>query len=403
LSAQPEVLTRPASVVAGTLPANVRVVVTAAALAALLAAYLGQTAGWRMVALMSVGLGAGWVLYHASFGFGGAWRNMLRAGRSGGLRVQMIMLAVTAVVFIPLIAHGALFGVPLRGNVAPLSVSLIAGAFLFGIGMQLGGACASGTLYTVGGGSTRMIVTLVAFIAGSAAGAWHFDEWQALPSAAGYSLLEHFGAFVAVLVTLGVAAGVWALAGTIERRRNPGALSETWTPMSGSAWLKGPWPLLAGALGLALVNIATLVLAGRPWGITSGFALWGSKLVAAAGVDVAAWPYWQPPGRAQALAGSVLADITSVMNFGILLGALIAAGVAGKFAPVWRIPARSLAAAVVGGLLLGYGARLAYGCNIGSFFSGVVSASLHGWVWFVAAFIGNGLGARFRPFFGLDS
>ena len=38
---------------------------------------------------------------------------------------------------------------------------------MFGIGMQLGGGCASGTLYTVGGGSTRMIVTLAAFVIGS--------------------------------------------------------------------------------------------------------------------------------------------------------------------------------------------------------------------------------------------
>jgi len=388
--------------VASPLPVNVRVVIAASAVAGVLALYLAQTFGWRQAALMGVGLGAGWVLYHASFGFGGAWRNLIRAGKSGGLRVQMIMLAVTAVVFIPLIAQGELFGTALRGNVAPLSTSLVAGAFLFGIGMQLGGACASGTLYTVGGGSTRMIVTLIAFIAGSALGAWHFDEWQTLPGFAGYSLLEHFGPVVALLGTLAIAGGLFAIAAAIERRKSAGQLIETWTPMRGSTWLKGPWPLLAGALGLALVNIATLALAGRPWGITSGFALWGSKVVAVTGVDVAAWPYWQAPGRATQLSDSVFANITSIMNFGILLGALIAAGIAGKFAPVWRIPARSLAAAVIGGLLLGYGARLAYGCNIGSFFSGVVSASLHGWVWFVAAFVGNGVGARFRPMFGLD-
>src|SRR6202035_4251546 len=110
---------------------------------------------------------------------------------------------------------------------------------------------------------------------------------------------------------------------------------------------------------LALGNFATLYLAGRPWGITSGFALWGSKLLAAAGVDVASWGYWQSPARAQALTQSVFADVTSVMDFGIVLGALLAAGLAGKFAPSWKVPLRSLAAAVIGGLMLGYGARLA--------------------------------------------
>ena len=384
-------------------PINSRVVGAAGIVVAALAIYLGQTSGWRSIALMLVGLGAGWILYHASFGFGGAWRNAMRSGKSAGVRVQMLMLVVTALVFIPLIAQGELFGVALRGNVSPLSVSLVGGAFLFGIGMQLGGACASGTLYTVGGGSTRMVVTLVAFIAGSALGAWHFDEWQALPSLGRYSFLDALGPFGAILATLAIAGAFWAIAAALERRRQGGVLYPTWKMPEGSSWLRGPWPLVAGALGLAMVNIATLTLAGRPWGITSGFALWGSKVIAALGADVASWPYWQQPSRAPALAGSVFEDITSIMNFGIVLGALLAAGIAGKFAPVWRLPARSLLAAVIGGLLLGYGARLAYGCNIGSFFSGVASASLHGWVWFVVAFVGNGVGMRLRPLFGLDS
>jgi len=118
------------------------------------------------------------------------------------------------------------------------------------------------------------------------------------------------------------------------------------------------------------------------------------------GVDVASWPYWQG-ARATSLHQSVFADITSVMDFGIILGALLAAGLAGKFRPTWRISASSLLAALIGGLLLGYGARLAYGCNIGAYFSGIASGSLHGWCWLVAAFVGNILGTHLRPLFGL--
>jgi uncharacterized membrane protein YedE/YeeE len=135
--------------------------------------------------------------------------------------------------------------------------------------------------------------------------------------------------------------------------------------------------------------------------VTSAFALWGSKMLDRAGVDVATWPYWQPAARAAELRASVFTDVTSVMNFGIVLGALAAAGFAGRFAPTWRVPARSLAAAIVGGVMLGYGARIAYGCNIGAYFSGISSSSLHGWLWFAAAFGGNVLGTRLRPFFGL--
>jgi hypothetical protein len=64
---------------------------------------------------------------------------------------------------------------------------------------------------------------------------------------------------------------------------------------------------------------------------------------------------------------------------------------------------RSLMAAIIGGLLMGYGARIAYGCNIGAFFSGVASLSLHGWLWIVCALAGSVLGVRWRPLFGLSN
>ena len=116
---------------------------------------------------------------------------------------------------------------------------------------------------------------------------------------------------------------------------------------------------------------------------------------------MASWPYWQSAPNAAALRANVLTDVTSVMDIGIMLGALAAAGMAGRFAPLQRVPPKSMVAAVLGGLLLGYGARIAYGCNIGAYFSGIASSSVHGWLWFAAAFAGNGVGTRMRPVFGL--
>ena len=48
---------------------------------------------------------------------------------------------------------------------------------------------------------------------------------------------------------------------------------------------------------------------------------------------------------------------------------------------------------------MGYGARLAFGCNIGALFGGIASGSLHGWVWFLFAFLGSIVGVRFRKYF----
>lgn len=95
----------------------------------------------------------------------------------------------------------------------------------------------------------------------------------------------------------------------------------------------------------------------------------------------------------------VLADVTSVMDLGLVQGALLGAGLAGRCAPRRHIPARRVAAAVLGGLLLGYGSRIAYGCNIGALFGGIASTSLHGWLWAAAALAGTPLGVRLRGLF----
>lgn len=384
------------------LPVNNRGSIYASALlACVMCAYLGSNYGWRQGALFIVGLGAGIILYHAAFGFTAAWREVINTGRGAGLRAQMIMLGLTVIIFTPLIAQGEVWGMNLRGSVAPLNIAVICGAFMFGMGMQLGGGCASGTLFTAGGGNVRMLITLAAFIAGSVLGTWQWSLWQDAPGFAPVSLTQDFGSIGGILISLGLFSAVWFASVKIERNRHGNLKSDREVDRPYS-WLSGPWPLIAGALALVAVNVSTLLLAGRPWGVTSGFALWGGKIAVFLGLDVSSWAYWQRPALSNALEQSIFSDITSVMNIGIMLGALLAAGLAGKFAPSFRVPLKSIVAAVIGGIMLGYGARIAFGCNIGAYFGGIGSTSLHGWLWFLAAFIGSSMGTRIRPYFGLS-
>ena len=379
---------------------NQRGLIVSASIAALLYLYLYVEMGWRQASLFLVGLAAGVILYHAAFGFTGAWREVARTGRSAGLRAQMVMLGVTVLIFTPLISMGEIGGIALRGSVAPVNLGVVCGAFLFGIGMQLGGGCASGTLFTAGSGNVRMLVTLASFIAGSVLGTLHWQRWQGVPGFEPMALSRSFGVVGGILISMALFAGVYLAAAAWEKRHHGDLLSTT--SASSPTLLRGPWPLIAGALALAAVNVATLLLAGRPWGVTAAFALWGAKFLGGIGIDISHWAYWSRPGQLASLNGSLFDDITSVMNFGIMLGALMAASLAHKFSPSIRIPTRSLLAAVVGGLMLGYGARIAFGCNIGAYFGGISSTSLHGWLWFVAAFTGSSIGTRLRPWFGLN-
>lgn len=364
------------------------------------AVFLNASVGIKQVLLLIVGAALGLTLYHAAFGFTSAWRVFINERRGAGLRAQMVMLAIAVLLFFPALGAGTLFGQPVTGLVAPAGVSVVFGAFIFGIGMQMGGGCASGTLFTVGGGNARMLVTLLFFIIGSVTATHHADWWFALPSFPATSVVQTFGVAPALVLNL-VVFGLIAWGTVVLEKRRHGALEAP----AGSQheglrrFLRGPWPLVWGAIGLALLNYATLALAGRPWGITSAFALWGAKTLSGLGVDVGSWAFWQMPGNAKALAAPLWEDVTTVMDIGIVLGALLAAGLAGRFAPSLRIPMRSLLAAVIGGLLLGYGSRLAYGCNIGAYFSGVASGSVHGWLWLVAAYAGNVVGVRIRPLF----
>jgi uncharacterized protein len=361
---------------------------------------LGTVYGPAQGALFLVGGALGISLYHAAFGFTSAWRVFISEGRGRGLRVQMILLALAVILFFPALSDGVLFGNEVRGNISPAGIGVVVGAFMFGIGMQLGGGCASGTLFTAGGGNARMLITLFFFIVGSVLATIHFDWWAGLPSLPPTALFQTFGAFGGIAVSLAIFATIAAITVFIERRRHGSLEQAPSSPRHGLArYLRGPWPLVVGAVALVVLNFLTLAIAGRPWGITSAFALWGAKGAQVIGIDPTAWAYWQQPGNARALAQSVFADVTSVMDFGLIAGAMLAAALAGRFAPSLDIPLRSILAAIIGGLLLGYGARIAYGCNIGAYFSGIASGSLHGYLWAVAAFVGNVLGVGLRPWF----
>jgi uncharacterized membrane protein YedE/YeeE len=356
--------------------------------------------------LFLVGIGLGLTLMHAMFGFTGGWRMFIRTRQSLGIRAQIILIATLSIFFFPLI--GDLFP-ELKANAAlgQIGFSVLIGAFLFGIGMQLGGGCGSGTLFTVGWGQTDMLITISFFAIGATIGSYHLPWWLSLPNVGKISLISELGWLPALLAQLVVLVLLYKFVSSLDKKRNNqlqnfiAAKTDSSTPFL-ETLIHGPWPLWWGIIGLAILSLLTLLMAGYPWSITFGFGLWGAKVWAALGGDVANWAYWANGYPARALNQSVLADITSIMNFGIIIGAMLAAALAGKFAPAGEVKAKRVMTAVIGGLMLGYGARLAFGCNIGALVGGISSGSLHGWLWLVAAFSGGIIGVKIRVWLKLD-
>jgi uncharacterized membrane protein YedE/YeeE len=232
--------------------------------------------GWRQAALSLVGVLLGVSLYHASFGFASGYRRFLVHGDGRGVLAQLFLLLLLTLLFAPLLLTGAA-----RGATAPLGLQAAVGATLFGVGMQLGSGCACGTLYAIGGGSGMMLFTLVSFSAGSFLGSLTAGIWSGLPRLEPVSLLERWGwvgALVQLLVLGGLALVLWRC-----QRPNLQGRPGFWPEGRWRALLAGPWSTVSGALALALLSVLTLLLAGRPWGVTWGFTLWAAKLAQWAG------------------------------------------------------------------------------------------------------------------------
>lgn len=382
--------------------ARTNVVLIAAMVLAAYAAKLAGPYGWRHAALFLVGGALGFVLYHSAFGFTAAFRALASVGDTRGLRAQMLMLAVATVLLAPMLSAGEVLGTEVAGTVAPAGLVVVLGAAVFAIGMQLAGGCGSGCLFNLGGGATSMILALAGFAAGSIVQTTHAAVWRSLPSLGPISLGDTLGWAPAVAVQL-AAFAIIAFAAKRWERARLGGVRPVAPPVSG--WRRvvhGPWPLTAGAVLLAALNALVVVLAGHPWGITWGITLAGAKLATLAGVDLSRTQFWSDGFPAEALSAPIYADETAMMDFAIVLGALLAAGLAGRFY-IGRVTLRRGAVALAGGLLLGYGARLAFGCNISAYFSGIASTSVHGWLWLAGALLGTPVGVVLRRRAGVDS
>jgi len=156
-----------------------------------------------------------------------------------------------------------------------------------------------------------------------------------------------------------------------------------------------PWTYLTGAVLLALLNVALATATGKGWGVTTSVAYWGAWIWEAMGGDPHGWAYFTEVKPAFNAPGfDLFKDPGSLTNLGIVAGALLAVLLANQFRLKKIKSRRQVVAAVLGGLMMGFGARLAFGCNIGDMFTGLPSMSLHGWVFMVAIFLGAMAGSK---------
>ena len=390
-----------------------------------------------------LGLFIGYVLQRSFFGFAGTAARTSK----GNPKLAYAVLFLFAIVAIAVAGLAAAdispFKVAITDHARSLGVATVIGALIFGVGMILARACASGSLTDMSTGSLRVAIVLVFFVIGAGPGqmlqplvygghigggdydgiaVWRHDD--GIHSLAAYlsdgvagkaenDSLTSVGLLSALLISLVgfVAFGLvaWLVARKIREVRKisdadfkeiermmdelPDVYSE-WALASqltnrqkDSKFWKVYFKVFAqkislwfGAAVFATLLIVSIALNKKGWGVTTSFAKmfdWvfniNDSYTGLIKDDV--------PGP-----GSILSDSGTWRNLGILIGAVSYALMSNRFRFTldsdrnWKSMLKTYSIAAVAGTCLGFGARLADGCNAGQFATGLTTFSLSGWV-----------------------
>lgn len=344
----------------------------------------------------------GGIFIMSGFGFTGAVRSAMREKKTLGVRAIIVFLAIVMCFSYPLLISDSFGLQPIHTFVRPMGVSVIVGALLFGVGMQLAGSCASGSLVCAGRGQTTAWFTLVWMVIGATIAAAHDGFWQALPSVAPLSLISGFGVLGAILLQLALFLALYRYCCWQEAKRYH-QVTSLLTPVFEQA---ASLTLLKGLILLALVYTLMTVVVGHPWGVAVPFAIWGIQIIDWLGLPFD-WQFWSfVAAYQQQVEQPFWQNTMSLTNMGVIVGAFLAVvWQQRKSMPVvvtvvnhnafnWRLWLVS----AIGGLLMGYGAIIGFGCNISALVGGVASGSAHAWLWLFFALLGNWLVIRMRRF-----
>ncbi len=383
-----------------------------------------------LVGRMLMGLAIGYTLARSIFGFAGSVNRAYGTGSTKLMRAMMIMFIITAIGISALTyADPTAYSL----SIYPINIGLAIGATVFGIGMALAACCASGVLTDLVETPMRAVIILVFFCIGVMLG-FPFQKGQSwvTDSIVGGQIYEngiylpelfafdgYNGHLGAIILTAVLAFIVICLSYAYESKRRkagtytgvPGEKLQDKTTIEaindGDSNYKilsvktfnrlfvNPWPLTAGAVAMAVICVYMMAKTGSGWGVTTSFGRSALGVLAAIG--------FSPEALSEFSMQSIESFTTpffevsgNVQNLSIVVGALVAVLMAGKFkgnidAKV-RIGLKETTVCIMAGLLMGFGTRLANGCNAGGLFTPISQFSLSGWIFLIFMVLGGVIG-----------
>ena len=349
-----------------------------------------------------IGVSLGIVLERGRFCFYCIFRDGIEDKNTTGLLSVFAAIATGAIgyalVFGQFLPNTSTDRLPPLAHIGPVSIPLAVGAFLFGIGMTLSGACISGHLYRIGQGYLRAIPALIGTLIGFGIA---FILWNPiylnfisesptpwLPHAFGYS-----GSLILTLVIVTVLAAI-AIKKGVNSDPISGERSMKITLKSiHQKLIRDRWnPLITGALVGAIGTIAYLRV--EPLGVTRQISTSARNLSLDNGIGP------ETLNGLDKMAGCIAIVSEAITNNGWLIiglvGASFAAAIAGNRFKLSRITPVNATTALIGGILLGFGAMISLGCTVGVLLSGSQAFALSGWVFFASVFLGVWTGIKLR-------
>lgn len=158
--------------------------------------------------------------------------------------------------------------------------------------------------------------------------------------------------------------------------------------------LKKPWPYWVGGILLGVLNVILLAKTKTSWGISTGFLGWGAYILEKMGFQPNKWHYFTMKPDTFESGETFVYNHYTILIIAMILGACISTLFASEFNWKRIKNKKQLFFGLFGGILMGYGARLSDGCNIGAYFSAIPSFSLHGWVFGLFMFVGAWIGCK---------
>lgn len=380
----------------------------------------GANMGSNIFYKMMIGLALGYVLIRGYFGFAGTINRAMRGHSLKLMRAVMVMFALSSVATGLMISTGFL---NLGAMAQQLNISLIIGAFFFGVGMSSASACATGCVTDGTANQTKAIVVVFFFGLGiligfpfqnSAAEGWGSlagiskNDWGNNTTWA-FGITNTWAAgIIIMIVTIALCAIVWVGSYLLEQKwfkdgksttivdeewfateHNFKQLNKDYTTIADRI-IKRPFTLYETAIMLSFLFTLMIILTGYGWGASTPFGIWVGEVLTTLKIvspeNLAAWT-----GKTPELFTDSMTNMngTGMQNIGILVGGFIAALSMNKFKWNFSMSKKEFCLWAGGGLILGISTRLSNGCNVGALYTPLAAGSISGWVFFVFMCLGT--------------